>query len=59
MERISKALEKVLAQPAVQKKFEDNNAEARYRDAATFKSMVAAEVKTLSAIIKERNITME
>jgi len=59
IERISKALEKVLADPAVAKRFEDNNAEARFRTTAEFKTMVAAEVKTLSAIIKERNITME
>lgn len=59
IDKLSKALANVLGQPAIMKRFEDLNAEARYRDTAEFKAMLDSETKTLSAIIKERNITLD
>jgi len=59
IERISKALSTVLARPDVMKRFEELNAEARYRDTTEFRSLLDQETRMLSSIIKERNITVD
>ncbi|MES2976897.1 MAG: tripartite tricarboxylate transporter substrate binding protein [Pseudomonadota bacterium] len=59
LDRLSKALEEVLAQPAVMKKFTDFNAEAKFVNTVEFRKMLDSETQTLSALVKERNITAE
>ncbi|RYF40292.1 MAG: hypothetical protein EOO25_12950, partial [Comamonadaceae bacterium] len=59
LERLTKALADACAQPAVIKKFNDFNAEARFVDAAGFKRMLDKETQTMSALVKERNISAD
>ena len=59
IDRWSKALADACGQPAVVKKFTDFNAEARFVDSAGFKRMLDTESRTMSALVKERNITAE
>jgi tripartite-type tricarboxylate transporter receptor subunit TctC len=56
VERWSKALADACGQPTLAKKFSDFNAEARFVDSTGFKRMLDAEARTMSALIKERNI---
>ena len=57
VDRWSWALADACGQPALVKKFSDFNAEARFVDSAGFKRMLDTEARTMSALIKERNIT--
>ncbi|RYG09000.1 MAG: tripartite tricarboxylate transporter substrate binding protein [Burkholderiales bacterium] len=59
IDKLSRSLQTVLSQPAVMQRFEGLNAEARYRNVAEFRAMLDSETKTLSAIIKERNISLD
>lgn len=59
LERLSKALSDACSQPAVIKKFNDFNAEAKFVDSAGFKLMLEKETQTMSALVKERNISAE
>ncbi len=59
VERLNKALIASLNNPTVRKKFEDMNAEARYMDSGKFKDLLSDEEKTLSSLIRDRNIRVD
>lgn len=49
----------VLSNPAVRKKFDDMFAEAVHIEGPRFQSLMVDEEKTLSTLIRERNIRVE
>ncbi len=57
--RLNGTLATVLSNPAVRKKFDDMFAEAVHMDGARFQSLLVDEEKTLSTLIRERNIRVE
>jgi tripartite-type tricarboxylate transporter receptor subunit TctC len=59
LERLSKALADACNQPAVIKKFNDFNAEAKFVDSAGFRLMLEKETQTMSVLVKERNISAD
>jgi tripartite-type tricarboxylate transporter receptor subunit TctC len=59
LERLSKALSDACNQPSVIKKFNDFNAEAKFVDSAGFRLMLEKETQTMSALVKERNISAD
>lgn len=59
VDRLNRALVNVLAQPGVRKRFDDMNAEAVYMDATKFRELLVAEEKTMSSLIKDRNVRVE
>ena len=59
VDRLNQSMVSVLANPAVRKKFDDMNAEALHMDAGRFKALLVDEEKTLSTLIRERNIRVE
>jgi tripartite-type tricarboxylate transporter receptor subunit TctC len=59
LDRLTKALSDACAQPAVMKKFSDFNAEAKFVDSANFRRMLEKETETMSALVRERNISAE
>lgn len=57
--RLNRELAKVLAQPALKQRFGDLGAEPAPLDAAAFRTLLADETKVLSALIKDRKISVE
>lgn len=59
VERISTELSKVLAQPQVKEKFTASGAEVHALDAAQFASFVKKDNEKWSALIRQRNLTLD
>lgn len=59
VDRWSKALGDACGQPVLVKKFSDFNAASRLADSVDFKRMLDAEARTMSTLIKKRNITAD
>jgi len=57
--RLDKALATAIAQPAIQKRFDDMSAEAIHLDAAKFGELLVREEKMMVSLIKDRNIIIE
>jgi len=57
--RVNRELVKVLAQPALAKRFADLGAEPAPLDATAFRKLLADEGKLLAALIKDRRISVE
>ncbi len=57
--RLNRELAKVLAQPALKRRFADLGAEPAPLDNAAFRKLLTEEGKTLSALIKDRKISVE
>jgi tripartite-type tricarboxylate transporter receptor subunit TctC len=58
-ERFSRELTKALASPALKERFNSLGAEPAAVETAAFRKLLADEAKTLSALIKDRNIVLE
>ena len=59
VERLSRELAKALAAPAIKERFNSLGAEPAPVEQAAFRKLLADEGKTLSALIKDRNIIVE
>ena len=59
VQRLNGTLATVLSNPAVRKRFDDMFAEAVHIEGARFQSLLVDEEKTLSTLIRERNIRVE
>ncbi|MES2483110.1 MAG: tripartite tricarboxylate transporter substrate-binding protein [Pseudomonadota bacterium] len=59
VERLNRTLASVLSNAAVRKRFEDMFAEAVHMDGARINTLLVDEEKTLSALIRERNIRVD
>ena len=59
VDRMNRALATLLTNPAVRKRFEDMFAEAVPMDGARLNALLAEEEKTLSTLIRERNIRVD
>lgn len=57
--RLSRELNKALAQPALKQHFADLGAEPAPLEQAEFRRLLGDEGRTLAALIKDRRITME
>lgn len=57
--RIGSEVAKALALPEVKQRFADLGAEPVAQDAAAFKATIAGETKLLSALIRDRRISVE
>jgi tripartite-type tricarboxylate transporter receptor subunit TctC len=58
-ERMQRELTKALADPAIKERFNALGAEPAPLETAAFRKLLAEETKTLSTLIKERNIVVE
>ncbi|WP_281790094.1 tripartite tricarboxylate transporter substrate-binding protein [Limnohabitans sp. INBF002] len=57
--RLSREVSKALAAPALKQRFADLGAESTPLETAAFRKLLADEGKTLSSLIKERNIVAD
>jgi tripartite-type tricarboxylate transporter receptor subunit TctC len=58
-ERLSRELSKALASPVLKERFNSLGAEPTAVDTSAFRKLLAEEARTLSALIKDRNIVLE
>ena len=59
VDRLNRTIATTLAKPEVRKKFDDMFAEAVHMDGPRFNTLLVNEEKTLSTLIRERNIRVD